>query len=699
MHHRVLGEVARRRADRAADLPLRAVRLDFVQHRRSLQGAWPTRLLTRLAIVRLALAVPALWGSRRARRQRHRGRMGAGRDRASAAIELAVARRVFGLPVGQRSRACCRSPRPARWRSQCARCPRSPRPARPARLSVAIGALVYALVLSFARQFVVRRPGAVLGRARPAHPSEGAHLRSPRLSRLALPEALGDLHPRRDLALDGAAGTRWSCSRWSLSADRTRAAPLVSLRASPLWLARPAAWLARAPRSWSRSGRGAVRAPPVAELFARSILAVAFGSLYALLMQRRGVEHVHAHWATHPALGAWAIPRLTGLPYSFTAHADDLFVQQTMLAQKARAAFVVAISEYNRRWSRSVGGGRGADRGGALRCRPQTSASRCRPEPGGGPSGSPASRASRRRRARGSERGLRDTAPRCRSPLRPRRRRPRSRVALARDAAGLGDRVALHGPQPRERALALIAAATSWCCRVSSPDGRRDGIPIALMEAMALARPVVASASLGHPRARRGRALGAAGRSRRSGALADALAQIHRDPAGAARSRERRPVECGSLRSRRNVAALQRLFDAARKDALPYAPIASGIALQVGPARHGMIGASLRCSGGGRVDLWTYAGFPLVLALRALRARPPRDAAAPPRVSFVIVAHNEAEVDAKLANLERSTTPRSAPGDLRVGRLGRRHQRGRVASPAPRPRSSCPSAASGRTPR
>ena len=45
---------------------------------------------------------------------------------------------------------------------------------------------------------------------------------------------------------------------------------------------------------------------------------------------------------------AW---RLTGTPYSFTAHAHDLFIHQAMLARKAAdAAFVVAISEFNRRF-------------------------------------------------------------------------------------------------------------------------------------------------------------------------------------------------------------------------------------------------------------------------------------------------------------------------------------------------------------
>jgi glycosyltransferase involved in cell wall biosynthesis len=45
------------------------------------------------------------------------------------------------------------------------------------------------------------------------------------------------------------------------------------------------------------------------------------------------------------------INRLTGIPYSFTAHAHDIFVHRAMLARKlADAEFVVTISHFNRQW-------------------------------------------------------------------------------------------------------------------------------------------------------------------------------------------------------------------------------------------------------------------------------------------------------------------------------------------------------------
>ena len=69
----------------------------------------------------------------------------------------------------------------------------------------------------------------------------------------------------------------------------------------------------------------------------------------ARLMRADGVTHVHCHFANHPALAGLIVHRLTGIPYSFTAHGSDLHVDRRMLCQKvAEAEFVVAISRFNR---------------------------------------------------------------------------------------------------------------------------------------------------------------------------------------------------------------------------------------------------------------------------------------------------------------------------------------------------------------
>jgi glycosyltransferase involved in cell wall biosynthesis len=66
-------------------------------------------------------------------------------------------------------------------------------------------------------------------------------------------------------------------------------------------------------------------------------------------MERDGIEVVHAHYATHPAMVAYVVERLTGIGYSFTAHAHDLYCHRAMLGEKlARARSAVTISEFNR---------------------------------------------------------------------------------------------------------------------------------------------------------------------------------------------------------------------------------------------------------------------------------------------------------------------------------------------------------------
>lgn len=65
-------------------------------------------------------------------------------------------------------------------------------------------------------------------------------------------------------------------------------------------------------------------------------------------MDRRGVEHLHAHWATYPTTVALAITGLTGRRYSFTAHAWDVSMMRTFLAEKVRRAlFVVTCTAEN----------------------------------------------------------------------------------------------------------------------------------------------------------------------------------------------------------------------------------------------------------------------------------------------------------------------------------------------------------------
>ena len=99
--------------------------------------------------------------------------------------------------------------------------------------------------------------------------------------------------------------------------------------------------------------RGYARRP---SLLARALATVPLAASHARFVRLRKVDHVHAHYATYPLLAAWFGHRLTGVPYSVTVHAHDIFIDRSFLARRlAEATFVVAISEYNGQFIRTHG--------------------------------------------------------------------------------------------------------------------------------------------------------------------------------------------------------------------------------------------------------------------------------------------------------------------------------------------------------
>ena len=78
------------------------------------------------------------------------------------------------------------------------------------------------------------------------------------------------------------------------------------------------------------------------------------------LLTDRNVQHLHAHFGTNSATVAMLARELGGPPYSFTCHGPEEFDRPEALAldeKIARSAFTVAISSFGRsqlyRWSRS----------------------------------------------------------------------------------------------------------------------------------------------------------------------------------------------------------------------------------------------------------------------------------------------------------------------------------------------------------
>ena len=74
------------------------------------------------------------------------------------------------------------------------------------------------------------------------------------------------------------------------------------------------------------------------------------------------VRHLHAHFAHGSTTVTWYASRITGVPFSFTGHARDIYTEQLnpggLLPRKIRAAsFVVTCTEANRRHLRALGDG------------------------------------------------------------------------------------------------------------------------------------------------------------------------------------------------------------------------------------------------------------------------------------------------------------------------------------------------------
>lgn len=257
----------------------------------------------------------------------------------------------------------------------------------------------------------------------------------------------------------------------------------------------------------------------------------------ARLMEAEGVEHVHCHFANHPAAGGFVIHRLTGIPFSFTAHGSDLHRDRHMLREKvAEAETVVTISDYNRRLILDECGEEFADKVVVVRCGVDTDMFCPRPRPP-----SPSERFRVVCIASFDEvKGQQYLVEACRllldsgvdidcrlvgdGPMRPEVARRVSQLELE----GV---VRFEGPKTRQEVAALLADTdVAACPSVWTSLGDREGIPVVLMEAMASGVPVVASDISGIPELVEHEFTGLLVPPGEAGALAEALRRLHDDP-------------------------------------------------------------------------------------------------------------------------------------------------------------------------
>jgi glycosyltransferase involved in cell wall biosynthesis len=222
-------------------------------------------------------------------------------------------------------------------------------------------------------------------------------------------------------------------------------------------------------------------------------------------LERENVRHVHAHYASFPATMALIIATLgRGISFSITVHAHDIQVDRSLLRWKLREArFVRSISRFNKEFLERLypAETRGKIHVIHVGIEPEQYAK--------APAAPPGTPKLLCVAAHKPYKGLPYLIEACRmlrdggvafhcdivghGPM-------HDELAAMIRERGLEEQVVLAGPKPQEEVARMMAEATLFVLpSIVAPDGQMEGIPVALMEALASGRGVVSTTLSGIP--------------------------------------------------------------------------------------------------------------------------------------------------------------------------------------------------------
>ncbi len=214
-------------------------------------------------------------------------------------------------------------------------------------------------------------------------------------------------------------------------------------------------------------------------------------------LRSRGIAHIHAHWASYSATMALVVHWVFDIPFSFAAHAYDIYLVPRLLAVKvSEAEFVVTCARVNAKFMAALAG-EAAARRIVVNYHGVSLARFCpvaRRDPGDMPR---IMTCGRLEPYKGHHVLLRA----CAALARPVRcvivgeGPQRQRLEDLAGELGIRERVEFTGPVPQSRLTELYAQADVFVLAsvILERSGKRDVIPNVLAEAMAMQIPVVAT--------------------------------------------------------------------------------------------------------------------------------------------------------------------------------------------------------------